>query len=473
MTRTGTPQSTPPGSTPAADDTRPGPAGVTTADRPTEGMGLEPKPAGASDAQAIFVSPRVVDRLAFEEYAGILRKLVGDAAVQRDLLKSAAEQARGAEGGTAALNKQLQTRVEQAARALPMLDQRLAKAEQLLSLPMELLAGEKAKAVEKARKELEEQLSALIDDQVRHFRSQFESTIRERIDALAKDAIGDASEPVIARANAAATQLEQTVTEAEARVSSLVNLAESQSERAATARNRQVEDLEKRMAARVATCDAELAQRARSAEEAGKALDERIEAATVTLGEVEKIKPSKLEKALERLASIRQSLGDLGRFEAMITKAEDLAQSAVFATSQLEAVKNQADQARAALGTELLDGAAKIDAIEGRLSQLLAAAQQAGTRIGDAETRLQTRMNELETRVEGMTARVQAATPEDPARQIELAAEQTRKMGEWLAQIIRQAHDCGRTLDQVMRDAESLAARLETLTSRPEFRRGA
>ncbi len=472
MTRTGTGQSTP------ASPTLGQSSGQTAMlDQTPEALGLEPKPAGSTDLQAIFASPRVVDRLAFEEYASILRKLVGDAAVQRDLLKSAADQARSAEGGVGALNKQLQTRVEQAARALPMLDQRLAKAEQLLSLPMELLAGEKAKAVEKARKELEEQLATVVDDHVRQFREQFESSLRERMDTLAKAAIVDASQPVIDRANAAAAHLEQNVTEAEARVSSLVNLAEAQSQRSAAARQHQVEDLEKRLAARVVDCESELALKTRDAELAAKALDERITQAQSSLTEVEKFKPAKLEKALERLAGIRQSLGDLGRFEAMITKAEDLAQSAVFATTQLEAVKTQADQARAALGAELLDGAAKIDAIEGRLTQLLAAAQTAGTRIGDAETRLQTRMNELETRVQSVTARVENSLSEAnqnaAGANLEQVADQTRKMGEWLAQIIHQAHDCGRTLDQVMREAESLTSRLETLLNRPEFRKGA
>lgn len=444
--------------------------------------GVEPKPAGTPEAQAIFVSPRVVDRLAFDEYAAILRKLVGDAAAQRDLLKSAAEQARASESSVGALGKQLHTRVEQAARALPLLDQRLAKAEQLLSLPMELLAGEKAKAVEKARKELEDQLTALVEDQVRSFRQDFEAALRQRIDTLAKEAIGDASEPVIARANAAATQLELTVTEAEARVSSLVNLAESQSERAAASRTRHVEELERRLAARIAECDAELATRATSIDAAAQALDQRILAAQSAATDAQKLKPAKLDKTIERLATIRQSVGDIGEFEAMLGKAEGLAQSAAFATSQLEAIKTQADLARSALGDELLEGAAKIDAIESRLSQLLAAAQQAGSRIGEAETRLQNRMNELETRVQGAaqrvddagaTAQAESLNKLTAARLTEADAhlgqltEQTRKMGEWLTTIVHQAHDCGRALDQVMRDADTLASKLETLSRTP------
>jgi len=82
--------------------------------------------------EGIFLTPRVVDARAFEEFAGALRRLTRDAAAQGRALLATTGEVRALGEGLREATRELQGRVETASRVVPTLDGRMARAEALL-----------------------------------------------------------------------------------------------------------------------------------------------------------------------------------------------------------------------------------------------------------------------------------------------------------------------------------------------------
>lgn len=83
-------------------------------------------------ASEIFLSPRVVDQRSFEEFSTLLKALVKDAANQSRTLATTTGEVRSLSQQLREATKELQARVETAVRVVPTLDQRVARAEQVL-----------------------------------------------------------------------------------------------------------------------------------------------------------------------------------------------------------------------------------------------------------------------------------------------------------------------------------------------------
>ena len=81
--------------------------------------------------QEVFLSPRVIDREAFNDYSGSLRRLIEEAAHQAEALKAAAAEATQAQISLRETAARHQGRQEAVTRALASIDQRLAEAERL------------------------------------------------------------------------------------------------------------------------------------------------------------------------------------------------------------------------------------------------------------------------------------------------------------------------------------------------------
>jgi chromosome segregation ATPase len=98
----------------------------------------------------VFLSPRVIDERSYEELAGSLRALMKDAAGQSRALAGTTAEVKLLGDQLREATAQLKAKVETAARVIPTLDQRVAKAEALLEVTGKELAGKVAAMQEAA-----------------------------------------------------------------------------------------------------------------------------------------------------------------------------------------------------------------------------------------------------------------------------------------------------------------------------------
>jgi DNA repair exonuclease SbcCD ATPase subunit len=140
----------------------------------------------------VFLSPRVIDERSYEELAGSLRALMKDAAGQSRALAGTTAEVKLLGDQLREATAQLKAKVETAARVIPTLDQRVAKAEALLEVTGKELAGKvaamqeaAARAVPIERERIAAQLRAeagrlheeVISEQVRLLRERLESEL--------------------------------------------------------------------------------------------------------------------------------------------------------------------------------------------------------------------------------------------------------------------------------------------------------
>jgi hypothetical protein len=124
--------------------------------------------AGSIDQQAsrVFVSPRVVDERAFDQLASTLRGLTNEAAQQARGLSQASDGVRTLSENLRGLTKDLTTRTEQAAKVLPLLETRVASAQQLVDRVTRDMAIVKAR-------EARDAISAHIVEQTPQWKQEF------------------------------------------------------------------------------------------------------------------------------------------------------------------------------------------------------------------------------------------------------------------------------------------------------------
>lgn len=124
----------------------------------------------------VFLSPRVIDREAFNDYAGSLRQLIEQAVRETEGLRAAATDAQVAREALREVAGKTQPKLEAAARVMATIDARANEAEGLLKSSREAAAtldGMKAEAERSIREQvtgLEVRLAALdqrIDEQMR------------------------------------------------------------------------------------------------------------------------------------------------------------------------------------------------------------------------------------------------------------------------------------------------------------------
>ncbi|MFT3684045.1 MAG: hypothetical protein QM783_03790 [Phycisphaerales bacterium] len=87
--------------------------------------------ARGDQGQDVFLSPRVIDREAFNDYSASLRRLIEEAAHQTEALKAAAAEAAQAQTALRETSARHQGRADSVTKALAVIDQRLADADRL------------------------------------------------------------------------------------------------------------------------------------------------------------------------------------------------------------------------------------------------------------------------------------------------------------------------------------------------------
>ncbi|MCC6428474.1 MAG: hypothetical protein IT435_16855 [Phycisphaerales bacterium] len=136
-----------------------------------------PKPTFDADhiIDNVFITPKVLDRRAFDELSAALRQLVRDAASQGQALHGTAGEVKAMGDSLREATRQLQARLEAALKVAPALDQRVAKAEQIVQLAIDR---------NKLTEHLEASLGQIIDARLADFTRRLTAATAEQEDRL-------------------------------------------------------------------------------------------------------------------------------------------------------------------------------------------------------------------------------------------------------------------------------------------------
>ncbi len=316
----------------------------------------------------IFLSPRVVDREAFNDFSGSLKKLIEQASGHNDVLRQATTEANSAHQQLRDLASKHTAKFELAARALQSLDERSAKAEQML-----LAVQEAALSLDTFKGEAQR----IVQESVRLF------------DQHVSQALAKAGELTEHAARGAWAVIEADAAALLARVQ---GSAKALDDRAALAESR-LEAARSAMAEYEARALARIEARAEELRKGGDDAARRVELLIETV-EHRAAQARRLVEELERQA--------LGRVEARADEAhlrmdQALAQSALLA----EQTQARAEQACKAVGELEAQAVRRVEAAgtagEARVNQLVQAVTELeaqalgklGARLSEAEQRLE------------------------------------------------------------------------------------
>ncbi len=127
----------------------------------------EPKPADGG----VFLTPRVLDRAAFEQMSSTLRDLIGGAKAEGTTLRQTVGDVQGLTGALRQALIELQQRLERAGKITPTLEEWLRQAEELTANPID-------------PKRVVAQLRDVLDKAVESKRAEFERAVAPTIELL-------------------------------------------------------------------------------------------------------------------------------------------------------------------------------------------------------------------------------------------------------------------------------------------------
>jgi flagellin-specific chaperone FliS len=365
----------------------------------------------------VFLTPRIVDERAFEELSGSLKSLVMDANAQNRALIATTGEVKLLGDHLREATRELQTRVETAARVVPTLDQRVAKAEQLLDLTGKELAqrvSELREATDKGVVIDHERIAAQVREQTASVVDQvFQEQVaglRERMSEAVRQVRQEADEQasaIIARVQAAQQSLDQSLEASEAKARSI--------------------------AAQLDTLIAQSVERAREASHLADAAQSSFDAAakdaSTRLGAAitgaDRRAESIAAQASDRIGELRQKALEVVELAAA-SKAEDI-------LLIVQDTMNAARQSEAA-ARELREHVAAAETLRG-LNGVLESA-------GESVDALTLRLSQLRADFEALTVQADSGLET-----------KVRQMGAWLSQLLAQGDQIGRGLDRLIREA--------------------
>lgn len=333
---------------PSANGTA-GPSRIATA------PGNSPAAAGPSSTpdqavDRIFLTPRVVDRRSFEEFSTTLQELIRQAAGHSRLLQSTKADAGTLEGHLRETTKELQTRVEKAAKLLPALEQRVVRAERLLEM-----AVDPAKHAETVEKLIAERMNARA--------AEFEQRLARAVEQLSgrfraeQEALETRARDVEARAQEFALKTSQAVEDLAA-----------QAERQAgvlAARTEELRDILRgelsAVTARIGEVETQITQTAGHAHETRAILDHHATGILDSLREQARQVEADAARARTELdartAGLLASLSTAG--ETIGARHRELDQAAVRKAGELDEHAEKIREALGAVGERAADGLAR------------------------------------------------------------------------------------------------------------------
>lgn len=382
-------------------------------------------------SSAVFVSTRVVDKTAFEEYAGSLRELIESADVQGTTLRRSVGDVKDLAQDVRKAAGDLQKRLDAAGKLSPTLLNLIERAETLSREPVDKArvskelerltdaeirrAAEGAKAAAEGSIHLLKKMTAKIDEaQAKVASCTDESALDTLIQAVVDRQMDRVQERVIARLD---RELTRRVAEAETVAQRLTELTDAALARAERAEARLVAT-EAELAMKAATIAQSAAERFSMAEDRLWASERRAEAAAVRAGDLTTLGARCAATAEAAVARVTGSLNDtitaaearakasgeqIGTFldsllpnieirlDDATEKAATLAQvpgeldraadRAAATARDLASFSEQGELARNLLAEELIAAASKVDA-------LVDAAKGAADAHGDARLAL-------------------------------------------------------------------------------------
>ena len=318
------------------------------------GTAVAEPPRQDASIREVFLSPRVIDREAFNDYASQLKQLIEHSAGHAEALKSAAAAAHTAQHQMQQAAVQNQPRLEAAAKALLAFDGKVKLAEQTIA-EAERVGRELLARHQHAMDVLDNRIAELADRaeqaannaERRAAEAETQATLKisemqARLEAMGRD--------IDQRLDAKLTEIQHR---SELAANDAVALAEQANERVEQAKKSVVE-----VCREIEQAGAETAGRFRGELEAGS---NRL-AALITESKFI-LDPTPITDESKGRFNIA-SLADL------VQRAEKIGDDASFATRQLEAVREQAEMARNMLGDSVNDAAGSIDQLSIASEQL-------------------------------------------------------------------------------------------------------
>lgn len=318
------------------------------------GTAVAEPPRQDASIREVFLSPRVIDREAFNDYASQLKQLIEHSAGHAEALKAAAAAAHTAQHQMQQAAVQNQPRLEAAAKALLAFDGKVKLAEQTIA-EAERVGRELLARHQHAMDVLDNRIAELADRaeqaannaERRAAEAETQATLKisemqARLEAMGRD--------IDQRLDAKLTEIQHR---SELAANDAVALAEQANERVEQAKKSVVE-----VCREIEQAGAETAGRFRGELEAGS---NRL-AALITESKFI-LDPTPITDESKGRFNIA-SLADL------VQRAEKIGDDASFATRQLEAVREQAEMARNMLGDSVNDAAGSIDQLSIASEQL-------------------------------------------------------------------------------------------------------
>ncbi len=352
------------------------------------------QPTAASEE--VFLSPRVVDREAFDDFSGVLRAIVDDAQSVGQTIEAKSSLAKRALTEFARSEPTMNASIDAAAKALKAMDERVERIESLLVRIEE--AGNRA-----------DEKSVLALKCIEEREAMLESSV---MDLIAKTE----------------TRLNTTAIETTTRVEDVLRSTEKALDQArvdASAMHAdalgQLTNLSDRLAGEIADTAAEgrgqLRETLTRLEQEVEPTRKRIETTTEELEErLDRLRKQTLAlmgPGVRQLESLCQRGGNLlgrdpefieseptnpaapGSLADIVERGEDLGERAETAGHQLESIKAQADTARTSLGESIISSSEWLDKLLEYQASLDKATAQSVERCREAEAALKQREDEL------------------------------------------------------------------------------
>ncbi len=430
---------------------------------------------GVVTGEEVFLTPRVLDQRAFEEMSSTLRGLVDEAANQSRALLGATGEVKSLGGALREATKELQLRVEAAGKAVPGLDDRVAKAESLLAKAMGELQAKAREVDELTRREVvvdRTRIEELVDQHLRVLVAErLQPLIEQRADAFLRgmvdrhESLRRDLELTLDRLRLGQSALDESVAKAEQSVRAIVERATGEASSAAgeaLERSRErFESLEARGAERVREIGQMLK---RDVDEAGSraqgmigAIEDRAReaaaAADAASAAFERLDQRELARSIDRAREVAGEVeGSLERAEgvaALLNQSGTILARAEQGCRDLGSLAEQAEVARRHLADAVLNAADRIDALERRAEDLARAQGHLREAMGEASSRAQG----LERALEGMDERVRATLEGVIEPTVDRATRDAREVGGRLAELVGEARTIGDALHRLIQGA--------------------
>ncbi|MEL7473507.1 MAG: hypothetical protein AAGK04_09335 [Planctomycetota bacterium] len=438
---------------------------------------------GATIADDLLLTPRVIDARGFAEYASALRSLIEEAAEESGTLRTTREEVASLREAIAASAGKLREQLEATLRVIPKLDEGATRVERTLDRSSE--RAERAAALEARLDTFASEQTETIEAALQSGVARLDTHLDELLERARTESIA-----VTARVQSGATELTALATQAAERARSAGAEIEQRVDRAgATCERleRTLQSASEQAAERAANVLCELDERLtrvrddlrREGDEAETRVQVSIagaetRAAAITTRVETAISEAKGLRVLERIESLdallqradQACLSDAeGSLAQRLEQASGAGDAMVTALGRVEEAVNVATNARRKLTDAIITSAKSIDKLETRQRELDEGLSRVQVDGLEAETRaaaLETRLNDAAARGAELCER--HATLHDALREtLDLADRADTALASRTAELDAALRDPQARLEALVERAERAADRLEKL----------